>query len=176
MSSRAKLSPLCLAVKRTREASKESQEVFAQNLAITVTSVSRFERGVTDPASFDLLNRLEAKARNHGLTQEAALFAEARSAVRFRAYQAPTEAQEPARLPQWRVAIAARVAAVYFPDRLSEIERALGPAVALVDTVLRSADKLDYRSLEREVFSLAEAKTFEEYKRTPATIDDREGD
>jgi transcriptional regulator with XRE-family HTH domain len=163
-----------LAVKRTRGASKESQEVFAQHLAITVTSVSRFERGVIEPASFDLLNRLEATARNLGLTQEAALFAEARSAVRFRAFQSPVETAESAHLPHWRLAIAARLAAIYFPGRLPEIERALAPAVAVVDAVLRSAGQLDYRRLEREVFSLAESKTLEDLKRTPATTDDQE--
>ncbi len=155
-----------MAVKRTREACHESQDVFAQRLGTTSTSVSRIERGLQTPAGFDLLNRLESTARDLGLTKEAGLFDEARSgAIRFRAYQPSVEASEPVPLPQWRLATAVRLAAVYFPERLPEIAQALAGELAVVDAILRSAVQLDYRRLEREIFSLAEQHTLEQLKR-----------
>src|SRR5215467_4848183 len=126
MSSKRRVPQISLAVKAVREASRISQEAFAQRLGTTATSISRIERGLQTPASFDALNRLEKMARDLGLTKEAGLFDEARSALRFTAYRSP-ERQDAGLvypLPQWRLAIAARIAAAYFPEHLPAIENA----------------------------------------------------
>src|SRR5215471_2907074 len=128
MSSKRKLPEIALAVKAVREACRISQEAFAQQLGTTATSISRIERGLQTPASFDTLNRLEKAARDLGLTEEAGLFDEARSALRFTAYRSPERHDDAALtypLPQWRLALAARIAAAYFPERLPAIEEAL---------------------------------------------------
>ena len=172
--SRRRIPELSLAVLAVREAAGESQEIFARRLGTTATTISRIERGLQAPASFGLLNRLESVARGAGLVQEASLFDEARLKVRFNAYRGPETVAELTSLPAWRLTIAVRLAAAYFPETLPEVEKALNPALAIVDAVLRSTDELDYRRLEGEVFSLAENKTLEELKRSPMTIDDRE--
>src|SRR5215471_7932516 len=108
MSSKRRLPEISIAVKTVREACRVSQEAFAQQLRTTATSVSRIERGLQTPASFDVLNRLEGIARDLGLNEEAALFDSARSALRFTAYR-PPEPQPAALtqpLPQWRLAMA----------------------------------------------------------------------
>src|SRR5215471_5454517 len=173
MSSKRKLPEIALAVKAVREACRISQEAFAQQLGTTATSISRIERGLQTPASFDTLNRLEKAARDLGLTKEAALFDEARSALRFTAYRSP-ERQDAGlgyQLPQWRLAIAARIAAAYFPERLPAIEEALRPAIELVDEVLRSTDEdeIDYSRMDREVFSRAERRMMKDLKREVST-------
>ena len=146
-----------------------SQEAFAQRLATTATSVSRIERGVQTPGSFDLLNRLENIARDLGLAEEANLFDEARSALRFTAYRSP-ERQDAVlvqSLPQWRLATAARIAAAYFPERLPAIEEALRPAIEIVDEAIRATDdiEIDYSRMERDVLSRAERRKLQDLKR-----------
>jgi transcriptional regulator with XRE-family HTH domain len=171
--SRQKIPELSIAVLRVREAAGDSQEIFARRLGTTATSISRIERGQQTPASFDVLNRLEKMARDLELTDEAALFDEARSKVRFNAYKAPGLADEPTfSLPVWRLTIAARIAAAYFPERLPAIEEALRPAVDIVDEVLRSIDdesEIDYSRMEREVFSRAERRTLQYLRREVST-------
>jgi transcriptional regulator with XRE-family HTH domain len=156
-----------------RETCRESQETFARRLNTTAMTISRIERGQQVPTDFHLLNAFEQLARDLGLTKEARLFDQARSGVRFRAYQSPVKTAESAPLPQWRLAIAARVAAIYFPESVPEIERALGPALGVVDTVLRNTNQLDFRRLEREIFSCAEKQTLEQLKREGAAEDER---
>jgi transcriptional regulator with XRE-family HTH domain len=146
-----------------------SQQDFAVRLQTTNTSISRIERGLQTPASFDMLNRLEAMARDLGLAAEAALFDETRSAVRFNAYR-PPERQDAIfaqPLPQWRLTMAARIAAAYFPEHLPAIEKALQPAIEVVDEVLSSTDEneIDYSRMEREVLSRAQQRTLQELKR-----------
>ena len=160
---------MSLAVKAVREACGASQELFGRQLGTTATSISRIERGLQTPASFDVLNRLEKMARDLELTDEAGLFDEARTALRFTAYRSP-ERQDAGLvylLPQWRLAIAARIAAAYFPGHLPAIENALLPAIEIVDEVLRSTDdnELDYSRMEREVFSRAERRKLQDLKR-----------
>jgi transcriptional regulator with XRE-family HTH domain len=146
-----------------------SQQDFAVRLQTTNTSISRIERGLQTPASFDMLNRLEAMARDLGLAAEAALFDETRSTVRFNAYRPPErqDATFALPLPQWRLAMAGRIAAAYFPEHLLAIEKALQPAIEVVDEVLRSTDEdeIDYSRMEREVLSRAQRRTLQELKR-----------
>jgi transcriptional regulator with XRE-family HTH domain len=173
MSSKKSLPKLSLAVRAVREASDQSQEIFARRVGTTATSISRIERGLQTPANFYVLNALESLARGVGLTEEAGLFDEARSALRFTAYRSPERQDAPLMypLPQWRLALAARIAAAYFPERLPAIEHALLPAIELVDEVLRLTDEseIDYSRMEREVFSHAERRTLQALKvSTPA--------
>jgi transcriptional regulator with XRE-family HTH domain len=169
MSNKRKVSEMALAVKAVREASRISQEAFAQQIGTTATSISRIERGLQTPASFDTLNRLEKVARDLGLAQEAGLFDEARSALRFTAYRPPEhhgDADPTYPLPQWRLGLAARLAAAYFPERLPAIEEALRPAVEIVDEVLRSTNEseIDYAQMEREAFSRAKRRMVRDLK------------
>jgi transcriptional regulator with XRE-family HTH domain len=169
MSSKRKLPEIALAVKAVREACHISQEALAQQLGTTATSISRIERGLQTPASFAVLNRLEKIARDLELTDKAGLFDEARSALRFTAYRSP-ERQDVGPvypLPQWRLAIAARIAAAYFPQDLPAIESALRPAIQIVDEVLKLTDEseIDYTRMERDVFSRAERRTLQDLKR-----------
>jgi transcriptional regulator with XRE-family HTH domain len=172
MSSKGKLPEISLAVKAVREASRMSQEGFAQSLRTTSTSISRIERGVQTLASFDMLNRLEKMARDLGLEAEAALFDQGRSALRFTAYRPPPPERQDAGLtyplPQWRLAMAARIATAYFPERLPAIEEALRPAIGIVDDILLGvADdaEINYAEMEREVFSRAERRKLQDLKR-----------
>jgi transcriptional regulator with XRE-family HTH domain len=148
-----------------------SQEAFAQCLQTTNTSISRIERGVQTPASFHMFNRLEKMARDLGMEAERTLFDHARMALRFTAYRPPPPEPQDVDpgypLPQWRLAMAARIAAAYFPDRLPAIEEVLRPAIEIVDDVLRSADdaEIDYSRMEREVFSRAERRKLQDLKR-----------
>ena len=160
------LAELSVAVAKVREASRISQEGFGRDLGVATMTISRWERGQQVPSDFRVLNRLESMARHLGLAREADLFDRARSGVRFNAYRQGTETPaELASLPVWRLTVAVRVASVYFPERVPEIEKALDSALAIVDAILRSTDQLDYRRLEREVFSLAEKQTLEQLKR-----------
>jgi hypothetical protein len=130
-------------------------------------TISRWERGQQLPSDFHVLNQLEKMARDLGLEAEAAVFDRARSALRFTAYR-PPEREDPALtypLPQWRLAMAARIAAAYFPARLPAIEEALGPAIEIVDEILRCTNEIDYDCMAREVVSRAERRTLQDFKR-----------
>jgi hypothetical protein len=66
-------------------------------------------------------------ARDLALAEETRLYDQARSAARFRAYQSPLSEETPApALPQWRLTIAMKLAVVFFPERVAELEKALG--------------------------------------------------
>jgi transcriptional regulator with XRE-family HTH domain len=172
MSSKRATPELCLAVKRTREAFKLSQELFAREIATTATTISRIERGLQTPGGFDLLNRLEAAARQRGMAEEAELFHQARSAVRFQAYrQAPLshERQDITPdypLPKWRLLVALRLGLIYFPDEIPAVEAALHSPLQIVDEILRSTNEnhIDFRHMEREIFARAERKKLQELK------------
>jgi transcriptional regulator with XRE-family HTH domain len=166
MSSKKRLPEIALAFKAVREASRISQEAFAQCLQTTSTSVSRIERGLQTPASFDMFNRLERMARDLGLAAEAARFDEARLALRFTAFRPPDRPGPAQSLPQWRLAMAASIAAAYFPEHLPAIEKALQPPLEIVDQILRCTDEseIDYRRMEREVLSCAERAKLRDLK------------
>ena len=74
-------------------------------------------------------------------------------------------------LPQWRLMSAARIAALYYPEVASAIEKAAGQALALVDEAIRQADSQNltgsalYEEIERRLRSLAEQRALEQFKK-----------
>jgi transcriptional regulator with XRE-family HTH domain len=169
---KTQLPPLCAAVRRVREAYGETLEEFGRRVRVSLNSVSRFELGKTVPADFNVLGSLARAARERGLTVEADLFIEAQTQVRWRAYRGPTsEGTEPVYSPQeWRLMHAARIAVRLYPEHARAIEDAAGPAVGLVDEVLRSVDAgstLDaafYADLEQRLNELADRRALESLK------------
>src|SRR5262245_51501807 len=128
------LPPLCVAVKRTREAYKESQDGFARRVDVALMTISRFETGRAVPRDPRVLVSLFDVATVAGLEKEAKLFYTAYVEERGNKKYFPTadelfaKKQEsstvvallPAHsLQQWRLMAAVRVAALYYPDRIS---------------------------------------------------------
>jgi transcriptional regulator with XRE-family HTH domain len=167
---------LSMATLAVRQALKMSQEQFGHSLGVTTMTISRWERGHQVPSDFQILNALYTTARDQGLTGEAEIFNRARQTMRVSAYQGrrllhpdPLHGVEPEQadypLRQWRLMVAARLAAMYFPERVTEVERVLAPAIAIVDTVLRSCaddQEIDYRRLESEIMKLAQRRSLAE--------------
>jgi transcriptional regulator with XRE-family HTH domain len=179
--SKKSLPELSVATLAVREALRMSQERFAHSLGVTAMSVSRWERGVQVPTDFQILNALYTIAQDQGLSREVEIFDRARQAMRLTAYQAPrfvdpdllaawhreSDSGYPS-LRQWRLMVAARLAVLYFPERVMEIERVLAPAIAMVDTVLGGcADdaEIDHRRLESEIMRLAQRRMLQELKK-----------
>jgi transcriptional regulator with XRE-family HTH domain len=59
---------------------------------------------------------------------------------------------------EWRLSLAARLAALYYPECVRDIESAARPAIDIINEVLASADEnqIDYERFEREAFALAD--------------------
>jgi transcriptional regulator with XRE-family HTH domain len=177
-----KLPPLSAAVKRTREAFGDTQERFARRIDVAVMTVSRFETGRAEPREPRILMRLINAAREIDLMAEAKEFETAyleaengRAIDRFhsdRAFVHPALSAMACglaaySLQQWRLMAAARTAALYYPDRVAAIERAAGPALTLVDSVLKETDEtkaLDYSALDLALNALAERLALVEIK------------
>jgi transcriptional regulator with XRE-family HTH domain len=163
--------PLCVAVKRVRKAYGETLEEFGRRVRVSITSISRFELGKTSPSDFNVHANLARAARDRRLTEESELFLEAQHKARFRAYRGPSPGEEtiiaPTYTPQeWRLMQAVRIAIRLFPENVRAIEKAAGPAVALVDEILRSADAAVlgpafYAGLEQRLNELANQRAFE---------------
>jgi transcriptional regulator with XRE-family HTH domain len=172
---KAPLPPLCAAVKRVRAAYGDTLQRFAERVGISMNSLSRFELGKQVPADHGVLKRLEHAARERGLREESVLFLRAgyidtgnlllscqprESAAPIAPTYSPLE---------WRLMQAARVAIRLYPESARAIEKAAGPALGLVDEVLRSADAADltpefYEGLERRLTLLADRRAFENLK------------
>jgi hypothetical protein len=109
-------------------------------------------------------------ARDAGLVKE---YDELRNAYdeSIKGMGPPVTSSEPGAihsLKQWRLMAAARIALLYYPERVAAIEQALGPALELVDTVLRNADetqKLQYAALDYDIDVLGERRALEELKK-----------
>jgi hypothetical protein len=67
-------------------------------------------------------------------------------------------------LTQWRLMAMARIVALYYPERVAAMEQAAGPAARLVNSVLREADELNYRSIDTQLEIAAERQAHEELK------------
>jgi hypothetical protein len=67
---------------------------------------------------------------------------------------------------EWRLAFAVRLSFLYVPEKVTEIERAAAPALALIDEILAADEKkqIDYSRFERDVLALAEKRTFQNLK------------
>jgi hypothetical protein len=135
-----------------------------------MNSLSRFELGKQVPADFGVLNSLEFAARDRGLSEESRLFDEARMKVRWNAYRRPNlpEATAPVYSPaEWRLMQSVRIAIRLYPESVRAIEKAAGPALALVDEVLRSAEAAValgpafYIDLEQRLTLLADQRALE---------------
>jgi hypothetical protein len=139
-----------------------------------MNSISRFELGKAVPTDFNVLGSLERAARYQGLIEESRLFSEAQAAIRFNAYRRPDLAAETTTAPrytpqEWRLMHAARIAIRLYPESARAIEKAAGPALALVDEILLSADAavlgpLFYTELEKRLNELADRQAFEALK------------
>jgi transcriptional regulator with XRE-family HTH domain len=175
--SNVELHAVCAAVKRVRETYGETLQVFAQRVGISMNSLSRFELGKQIPADFGVLNSLEYAAHAKGLTEESRVFDEARQRVRFNAFRSSPSSWRPevpevviAHSPQeWRMMQAGWIAVRVYPEIVQAIEKAAGPALAIVDEVLRSShpttlDAQFYSELERRLITLAERRAFEKLK------------
>src|SRR5262249_1888500 len=124
------LPSLCNAVKRVRDAYGDSQERFAQRIGIAVMTISRFERGVQIPGSESVLSKLALAANNVHLMEEFHLFRTA--AVLARNGPSVSSISQSYSPQEWRLMHAARIAAKFYPDAALAIEKAAGPALALV--------------------------------------------
>lgn len=181
-SSNVKVDAVCAAVKRVRAAYGETLQVFAQRVGISMNSLSRFELGKQVPADFGVLNSLEYAARAKGLTEESRVFDEARQRVRFNAFRSsepwPRRSSPSSWRPgiliagspqEWRMMQAAWIAVRVYPEIVQAIEKAAGPALAIVDEVLQSAHPTVlnaefYVELEEQLVALVERRAFEKLK------------
>jgi transcriptional regulator with XRE-family HTH domain len=168
------LPPLSLAVKRVRQKYGDSQEAFAQRLALSNMTVSKFERGVNIPRDALVLERLSAAAKAVELTTEADQFTAAYTEAigvemvnriypgRGRREEGLTMRFETLR--EWKGMAAALFSERYKCD--------IGPVRAIVDHVVRGADTSRgigpgwYQELEAQVKVLMEER---EQKRTTTT-------
>jgi transcriptional regulator with XRE-family HTH domain len=160
-----------------RAACGETLEVFGRRVKVSFNTISRYELGRMVPADFNVLGSLARVARDCGLTAEADLFTEAQSQVRFRSYRGPiSEGAGAVYSPQeWRLMHVARIALRLYPEHARAIEKAAGPAVGLVDEILRSVDDcstLDaafYADLEQRLNEIADRRAFENLKQERRT-------
>lgn len=167
---KAELPELCVAVKKVREAYGDSQQGFAQRVGLSLMSISRFELGRV-PRDPEVLWKLTVAAREAGLIAEWKAFgneanrARGSKGVIVSGYLGggilPSGlSANPPRL--WRLMIAVRLAALFYPENVSTLEKAVeqaaGPALALVDAVLQDPQNhaLEYTELEHKINQLAE--------------------
>jgi transcriptional regulator with XRE-family HTH domain len=164
------LDPLCVAVKKTREACGYTQERFARRIGVALMTVSRFENGRAVPSDHGVLMGLLSVAHEFGLAEEALQFSRAGEEV-WRAkgidpkprpssgyisygFSSRIGGLSSGSFEQWRLMAIARTAVLHYPDRIAAIEEAAGPARGLVDAVLKNADlehSTKYRSLDEEL-------------------------
>ncbi len=163
--------PLCAAVKRVREEYGDTQERFARRLGVAVMTVSKYETGRAEPRDSDTLLSLCVLASDKGLTDEKHLF--------HNAYEEFARARNPdfdrnvaqriGSLREWRLSFAARLAILYFPEIATALERAAGPALAIIDNVLADAPEDSaggpYERFEREAFLLAEREVLKDFQK-----------
>jgi transcriptional regulator with XRE-family HTH domain len=143
---------------------QESQAVFAQRVALTAMTVSKFERGETVPRDPSVLQSLLAAAEEVHLNTEAEQFATARKEALSielvnRTYPGPREQAMTIRfetLREWK----AMVIALFSERYKAEI----GAVGAIVDHVVRDADMSRgigpgwYHELEARVKTLMEER------------------
>jgi hypothetical protein len=114
------------------------------------------------------------------LSEEGRLFGEAQARVRFNAYRRPDLVAAAMVMPtvvsatyspqEWRLMHAARIAIRLYPEQARAMEKAAGPALALVDEVLRSVDagpilgQAFYTNLEQRLNEFADRRAFETLK------------
>lgn len=179
------LPPLCEAVKRVRAAFGDSQERFANRVGVVAMTISKFETGQAVPkdprvllnlsrVAFEKCNATADETARVSLINDGALFQEAyKDCERVMLTDREVGKIEP-RIPptfrsmrEWRLSCAARLAVLYYPERVAAIEDAAGPAVAIVDEVLAGADEnqINYEVFEREVFALAERQMVRDSKK-----------
>jgi hypothetical protein len=136
-------------------------------------TVSRFETGRAEPRDPRVLLNLANAAKEIGLGEEHDMFAEAQLEAANPGYFAGSYGPFSARqflaaaagigrdVRAWRLSAAARMAALYYPEQVAAVEKALGPALAIVDEALRTADRtrgLDYERLADRLEALGEQK------------------
>jgi transcriptional regulator with XRE-family HTH domain len=174
--------PICAAVKKLRQAYGYTLEQFSRHVGISLTSASRFELGKQIPRSAAVLHKLAHSAADIDLADEAEMFTRAFEAatgpdrpprigaVGFtqRAFGTPTVVDSNvASLNMFRLMTAVKLIVVYFRHLQPAIEEALGPALEIVDEVLRAADHthpLKYEEVERQVTTLAQQREFLYFK------------
>jgi transcriptional regulator with XRE-family HTH domain len=163
----------CSNLLTTKELVADTLRRFAERVGISMDSVSRFERGRV-PKDMAILMKLAFVADKKGLRPEANAFHEA-AIEADRAERVddiyrpliPTSSVRSLGLsavsPEaWRLMLAVRVAALYYPESVSTLKeavgQAIGPALALVDAVLQDPQNrgLDYVALEYQINRLAE--------------------
>ena len=134
------LHPLCLAVRKIRERSGESQDQFASRLKMGAMTISRFERGVAVPRDAVTLQKLASAAEAVELTAEAGQFAAAYTeaigveAVN-RMYPGPREQALTMRfetLREWKA-----MAAALFGERYNAEPGSVRP---IIEQIVRNAD------------------------------------
>jgi transcriptional regulator with XRE-family HTH domain len=149
---------LSTAVRRVRAEYGDTLARFSQRLGISINSLSRFELNKSRPRDLTVLKRLREAASEKGLEAEVKLFRDAMPQGDPVQFSAP----EPT-LPQWRIGAAVRILTIYYPEHIPALIEALGPALKVVDAVLRdisTADQLDYDFLDRKVTRMADEQVF----------------
>jgi transcriptional regulator with XRE-family HTH domain len=167
------LPPLCVAVKRVREAYGDSQERFAHRIGVALMSVSRFETGRAEPRDPRVLLNLakvayEKSLKDEGLFRDAYQDYERIKSTDRRIGELESFAQPTFRsLREWRLSCAARLAVLYYPEQVAAMEKAAAAALAIIDDVLSGADEnqINYASFEREAFALAERQMLKDLQK-----------
>jgi transcriptional regulator with XRE-family HTH domain len=187
------LPPLCVAVKRIREAYGDSQERFARRIGVALMTVSRFETGRAEPRDPRVLLNLASVAYENSrflsdperkeLQDAEKLFRDAYADFE-RIKQNDSRVGELERLGgreffgapavrshesmrEWRLDFAVRLSFLYTPERVAGIEQAAAPMLAMIDEILGAADEnqqIDYSRFERDVLALAEKRTLQNLK------------
>jgi transcriptional regulator with XRE-family HTH domain len=170
--SRKELPPLCADVKRIRNEWGESQAAFAARIGVTVTTISRFERGTAEPSNRKVLIALHQAYVGKDMAPPPALIDKLRDDLNSTSQPGVTGPRlstasfdPPVRsLREWRLFCALRVTLVHFPEAVAAIEKAASEALALVDEAITGADRIDYQQLERAAFELADKKMLNDLK------------
>jgi len=163
---KTKFPALCVAVRKVREKSGETQEQFAHRLKMGSMTISRFERGVATPSDGIVLQKLCAAAKELEMKAEADMFDTAYMAavgveIVNRMYPGPGPREQALTirfetLREWK----AMVIALFSERYRAEI----GAVRAVVNQVVRDADISQgigpegYHELEARVKTLMEER------------------
>jgi transcriptional regulator with XRE-family HTH domain len=147
--SRRATPPLCLAVRRTRQALHLTQDAFAQQIGTAVMTLSKWERGVHQPTDPAALLRLRQAAASAGLAAEQKLFDESLppfpegivdQSIDHRILGAvgygSALVMHLGSISEWHEMFAHRLANAYLPEVANAMRDAAAPALELLKAII----------------------------------------
>jgi transcriptional regulator with XRE-family HTH domain len=174
---------VCTAIRRVREASRLTQQAFAEKLGTAVMTLSKWENGIRQPRDPEVFRRLWGLAATAGLAVEQKLFEERIGGrppfpegiqdisldqkLFAEATSSSALVMRMLTRSEWRLMYGFRLANGYLPQVANAVQDALRPALELLDEIIREeapADsKLDvafYNRLALRFDELAARKAF----------------